>query len=259
MRVIIASLKLFFFGLLCLLIIPLQILWLLAFKNSPLYFVIPTLFNRLTLFIFRIKVEIEGTPSTNQHVIYVGNHLSYIDISVLGGNLPATFISKADVRQWPVFGTLASISQTVYIERHRGAAIQCIQDIKKSLSARRSLILFPEGTSTQGFEVLPFKSSIFELFLNDKLKESLIAQPFTISIQKIGTHTPPSLLDHDIYAWYGDMELPPHLWMLALSKGATIRVEFHSPRPAKAYDNRKIFAQDCQKDVDEGLARALTR
>jgi 1-acyl-sn-glycerol-3-phosphate acyltransferase len=257
MRITIATIKLFFFGLLCAVIIPIQILWLFLFKNSSLYFIVPTIFNRLTLFIFRIKVRTTGVPSTDKHTIYVGNHLSYIDIPVLGGHLPATFISKADVRKWPVFGTLASISQTVYIERHRGAAIQCINDIEKSLSAGRSLILFPEGTSTQGFKVLPFKSSIFELFLNDKLKEVLIAQPFTLSIKTVGDNSPPPPKDHDIYAWYGDMELPPHLWALALSKGVTIELEFHLPHPAKNYGNRKEFAQACHKDVANGLTRTF--
>lgn len=257
MRIIVASIKLFFFGVLCLFIIPTQTVWQLLFQKSDLYFVVPKIFNLLTLFIFRIKVSIIGESPKRQNVIFVGNHLSYIDIPVLGGHLLANFIAKADVRNWPIFGTLASISRTIYIERDRGAAMKCIDDIEKALDQERSLILFPEGTSTQGIEVLPFKSSIFELFLHEKLKEKLIIQPFTITIQKVDGHYILSANDNDLYAWHSDMTLPPHLWQLAKSKGAQIQVELHKPLYAKDYNDRKIFAQESHEIVDTGLLKAL--
>lgn len=258
MRQIIGIIKLFFFGLLCTIIIPIQMIWCALFKNSPLYFIIPKIFNRLTLFIFRIRIITRGNPKEEGHIIYLGNHLSYIDIPVLGGNLNATFIAKADVKGWPVFGTLASISQTIYIERNRSAAIKCIEDISAALNNGRSLILFPEGTSTQGVSVYPFKSSLFELFLNPKLKNDLIIQPFTLSIKNVDQRLAQSGDDFDTYAWHSDMELPPHLWALAKSKGVTLGLEFHAPRPALQYDNRKLFAQDCEMDVKTGLQKAIS-
>lgn len=257
MRTLIACNKLFFFALLCLIIIPIQTVWQLITRNSRLYFVIPKLFNRLTLFIFRIKVNMMGEKPEKDNVIFVGNHLSYIDIPVLGGHLLATFIAKADVRQWPIFGTLASISRTIYIERDRGAALKCIQDIQKSLKEERSLILFPEGTSTQGTEVFPFKSSIFELFLHKDLKKKLIIQPFTITITHINGHDILTSNDNDIYAWHSDMTLPPHLWTLAKSKGASIQVHLHKPHKASDFENRKEFSSRCHQDVQEGLQNSL--
>lgn len=258
MRSLIACVKLFFFALLCAVIIPIQTICLFLFKNNPLYFVVPKIFNRLTLFIFRIKINVIGNFSTQGHVIYVGNHLSYIDIPVLGGTIPATFIAKADVRGWPVFGTLATISRTIYIERNRSAALQAIEDIESSLTGGRSLILFPEGTSTRGTEVLPFKSSLFELFLNDKLKQKLSIQPFTLSILETDGKALKTPEDMDIYAWHSNMELPPHLWALAKSKGAKIQLEFYAPRAAKEYDDRKKFAHDCHVDVANALQKRRT-
>ncbi len=257
MRILIACFKLMCFGVLCLLTIAIQSIWQFIFRKSDLYYVVPKIFNRLTLFIFRIKVTIKGTPPEQKNVIFVGNHLSYIDIPVLGGHLLANFIAKADVRKWPIFGTLASISRTIYIERDRNAAVKCIQDIEKSLSESRSLILFPEGTSTQGINVLPFKSSIFELFLNEKLKNRLIIQPFTIAITEIDQRPILSANDNDIYAWHSDMTLPPHLWALAKSKGAKIELTLHAPRAAKDYDNRKVFAAACHDDVAVSLQKSL--
>jgi len=187
------------------------------------------------------------------HVLFAGNHLSYIDISTIGSVLSATFISKDDVKNWPLFGVLASISKTIFISRDRNAAVKCIADIKSSLDQGRSLILFPEGTSTNGVEVLPFKSSLFELFLNADLKEKLIIQPFTISIQRVDGRDVKTIQDHDYYAWHGDMTMIPHLWDLAQSKGVDILISLHKPLKASDYDNRKTFAFDCHNAVAKGL------
>ena len=169
MSAIRAYIKIFLFSLVCLITMPLQGLGWIFLGNSKFFYIIPVIFYRSLCTIFRIKVKISGQPADGQ-VLFVGNHLSYIDIPVLGGHLNATFISKADVRQWPILGTLAALGKTIFIERSRNAAGKCIADIDKSLSQGRSLILFPEGTSTNGMDVLPFKSTIFELFLNEKLK-----------------------------------------------------------------------------------------
>jgi 1-acyl-sn-glycerol-3-phosphate acyltransferase len=257
MRTIIACIKLFFFGLLCLITIPVQAVWQLITGNSRFYFWVPIAFNSIILFLFRIKVSYVGEPPEDKNVIFVGNHLSYIDIPVLGSHLRANFIAKADVRQWPIFGTLANISRTIFIERDRNAATKCISDIGKSLNKGQSLILFPEGTSTQGVEVYPFKSSIFELFLHQDLKNRLIIQPFTISIKQVYGQDILSASDNDLYAWHGDMTLPPHLWQLAKSKSVEVQVELHKARLAKNYENRKNFAKDCHSDVELGLNRAL--
>ncbi len=245
MRVLIACFKLLVFVILSLITIPLQALGLMLFGNHRLFYLIPHLYHNMTCAIFNVKVKIEGTRIDDGQILYVGNHLSYIDIPVLGGNMPATFIAKHEVKNWPIFGTLGSLSKTVYITRDRNAADKAIQSIEKSLKAERSLILFPEGTSTDGYNILPFKSSLFELFLNNQIKDNLIIQPFTLTIN------PPQ--NHDLYAWYGEMEMVPHLWRLALSKGIDLTLIFHPPRKASAYNNRKIFAKDCHDDVLKGL------
>lgn len=253
MRFIIASIKISSFLLLCFLTIALQAIGFILLSRTRFFYVIPTCFNRLTCFIFRIKVTLSGPLETEKHVVYVGNHLSYIDIPIIGATLSATFISKSEVKSWPIFGTLAVLSKTIFIERSKSAAIKCIADIKNSLTNGRSLILFPEGTSTVGTEVLPFKSSIFEIFLNKELKENLIVQPFTVTLTHVHNRPLKTLKDHDLYSWYADMTLAPHLWDLAKSKGVGILLTFHKPRLARDYDNRKSFAKDCENDVASGL------
>ncbi len=257
MRFFISLLKLIIFIIWSFIVIlPLILNGLLLSKSKHFHWT-PALYHRVTCLIYGIKARIKGNPNTVDHVVFVGNHISYIDIPVIGSLIPATFIAKADVRKWPIFGLLSMLAQTIFIERNREAAQKCITDIKNALKKNRSLILFPEGTSTQGIEVLPFKSSIFDLFLHDDLKEKLLVQPFTICIQRVDNKDIKTTQDLDIYAWYGDMTMLPHLWAIGKSKGVDILVTFHEPHAAKNYDNRKVFAKHCQQDVAIGLENSL--
>lgn len=258
MKTLFASIKIVFFGLLCLITIPTQFLNMVFLSKTKVFYIVPKLFHGLTCFIFGIRIKIEGDIS-QKHTIFVGNHLSYIDIPVLGSFLNATFISKEEVKSWPVFGLLGSLAKTVFISRDRNAVEKCIQDIQSRLARGRSLILFPEGTSTNGKEVIPFKSSVFEIFLNQNLKEKITIQPFTINIKDVDGRPVESLKDHDLYAWYGDMELEPHLWALAKTSGITLTVTFHPPIKANKYDHRKNFAHDCHQAVSNGIRNNLSK
>lgn len=249
---IIAILKLITFLIWCFFTIITQSLGWLLLQKTPYFYVIPKLYHRVTCKIFNIRVHTTG-DIVDGHVLFAGNHLSYIDISTVGSVLDATFISKEDVKHWPIFGILATVGKTIFISRERNAAEKCISDIQSSLNQGRSLILFPEGTSSNGTSILPFKSSLFEIFLSKNLKEKLTVQPFTISISKINQRADLSEKDQDIYAWYGDMALLPHLWQIAQQKSIDIQIEFHAPLRPTAYDNRKDFALDCQNAVASGL------
>jgi 1-acyl-sn-glycerol-3-phosphate acyltransferase len=257
MRTIIGSIKLFFFFLASLIALPFLAIGYVLFNKSRLISVMPNLYGKTLCFILRIKVERQGQPETKRHVIFVGNHLSYADIGAIGGYLPASFISKAEVKKWPLFGALATLGKTVFIERDRHAAEKGIADIKKALRQGQNLILFPEGTSTNGLQVLPFKSTLFEIFLSEELKDELWVQPFTMTITGINGAPVTRPEQNDIYAWYGDDEFLPHLWRLAKSRGAYIKLTFHPPKAAKNYNDRKVFANDCHEDVARGLQNTL--
>jgi len=160
-RIIIACFKLFLLALAWVATYILQLVWLVLFSRTRFFYIPAIFFHSCVCLIFNIKVKVEGDTATG-HVIYAGNHVSYMDIPVLGSFLKATFISKAEVKSWPLFGWLATIAETIFIKRTRNAAQECIDEIGKMLDRNRSLILFPEGTSSNGKDILPFKSSLFE-------------------------------------------------------------------------------------------------
>ncbi len=253
MRSLISIAKILGYVVLTLLVIPLQAIWIVFFNNTKHQYRLVQLYGKLTCLIFAIKIKFTGQIEQHDKLVFVGNHISYIDIITLGSFMNATFIAKSEVAGWPLFGWLARISKTVFITRTREAAPQAILDIKQRILENTSLILFPEATSTQGTSVHPFKSTMFELFLDSDIKDDLIIQPFTISVARVDGKPPQSNNDLDAYAWHGDMTLVPHLWALGKRTSVTLNVIMHPSRPASGYTNRKKFALDCHTDVAGAL------
>ena len=128
------------------------------------------------------------------------------------------------------------------------------QGLDAALNSGKNLIVFPEGTSTDGQSVLPFKSSLFKLFIGDA-REGLLIQPFSVKVLSSNRKTPETQEDRDLYAWHidMDMELPQHLWRFAQSRGAIIQLSFYRPVPAKDYNDRKTLAKLCHDTVSKGL------
>lgn len=255
MRSVIAGLKFVLFFLWCCVIVPAQLVVLLFHKGCGAY-ILPYYWHKGVCLIFGLQVRVEGQPQRSGQVLFVGNHLSYLDIPVIGTVLKASFVAKKDVAQWPVFGFLSKLQQTAFIDRARGAAIKEADSLGSMVAQGKSLIIFPEGTSTDGRNVLPFKSSLFSLALADAVREMRI-QPFTVHIETIAGQAPESQDIRDIYAWHRDMdtELPVHLWGFAKSKGAVIVLTFHAPIRAQDYEDRKALAKACHEHVSNGLLK----
>ena len=119
----------------------------------------------------------------------------------------------------------------------------------------RSMIIFPEGTSTDGRTVVPFKSSLFSIALNDDGTDIWL-QPMTLSLLSVNGQCPTDQPLRDLYAWYGDMTLAPHLGAFGKAGGAHICVTFHEPVRARANPDRKYLAQTCHESVLKGLDKS---
>lgn len=227
-------------------------------------------YHNLCCWLFGLKVSIlhsGDTPATysvaelkslnaTQHV-YLSNHVSYLDIIVLGSFLDAVFVAKIDVSSWPLFGVLAKLQRTVFISRDKKGLAEASHKIREALNKGRSLIFFPEGTSTNGYGVAPFRTSLFECFYKDRDGQLLTQNdivPIAISIDSIDGKRP--YLDdslEDVYAWHGDMTLVPHLWRLAKHRNISINVTIHDPITPSVNDDRKVVAQQVEQKIVESL------
>ena len=221
----------------------------LLFTKGRFAYIYPKIFHKFLCRAFGIKIIVEGKIETEGQIVYVGNHISYLDIEVIGSLLTGSFVAKKEVESWPLFGILGKMQRTLYISRAPKDAQRETKVMLDRLEEGLPLIIFPEGTSSDGTSVLPFKSSFFEIFLNRNIK----IQPFTISVLEVDGRKADSAALRDQYAWYGDMTLEPHLWSFAKSKGAVIKVIFQEPVISSSYKNRKMLSQVCHDGVSKGL------
>lgn len=253
MKSIRAGLKMVLFALLSLGIIPPQRTIMLFTKGTASY-AIPCFWHRNICRAFGIKFETVGTPSLDRQTLFMCNHLSYLDIPLIGSIIKASFVAKSDVSSWPVFGFLADLQQTAYMQRKKTAIAQEAKTLQGRIAAGKSLIIFPEGTSTDGQSVLPFKSSLFSLALNTTQKD-LLVQPMTLQLLEVDGRPVRTQEDRDLYTWHLNMqtELPEHLWRFALTSGAKLRLTFHPPLQAAAFEDRKVLAKTCHDNVSKGL------
>ncbi|OAN65495.1 lysophospholipid acyltransferase family protein [Magnetospirillum moscoviense] len=209
--------------------------------------------NRLVGF----DIVVRGRIETTRPALFIANHASYLDIIVLGSLIDANFVAKSEVANWPGFGFLSRIAQTVFVDRKRGGTARERDLLQSCLNAGRSLILFPEGTSNDGNRVLPFKSSLFAVAEDAaRTGQILPVQPVSVAYTRLDG-LPLTRAMRQFYAWYGDMTLAGHL-PAALGLGrVTIEVTFHPVVTIADFPDRKALANHCHDVISHGLVTAL--
>jgi len=236
-------------------LLPVQ---LLAFhRRNALSRYIPRLYHRVAARMIGLRIEVVGRPAAQKAVLFVANHASWLDIVVLGSLLEAGFVTKDDVATWPGISLLARLQGSVFISRRRHKTRDQADQITQRLKDGQSLVLFPEGTSNDGRRTLSFRSGYFAVAERWPGPAALPVQP--VSIAYVRHHgLPIGRNDMPAFAWYGDMELLPHLWNLMCRGGAfQARVEFHDPQSMVGFASRKELAAHCERVVAQGAKARL--
>ncbi len=254
---ILGAIRLGFFLFYTLLLVPLQFLILNLMPSRALF--LPRLYHRTTAKVMGLRMKTRGKAAQGkndktQPTLFVANHASYLDVVVLGSLLDASFVAKADIADWPFFGMLSKLQRTIFIDRKRGSTHRQRDDIGNRLRKGDNLILFPEGTSSNGSSVLPFRSALFSVL--ESGETPITVQPVSVSYTKING-MPIGRDYRPLVAWYGTMELLPHLWNFAGLGRVEIIVEFHPPVRLRDFSTRKELARHCGEIVAKGVATAL--
>ncbi|WP_316978113.1 lysophospholipid acyltransferase family protein [Shumkonia mesophila] len=203
-----------------------------------------------------LDVRVTGTPWRDGPVLMVANHVSYLDVPVLGSLLDVVFVAKEDVAAWPLFGFLARLVRTAFISRRPAEARRQARCLGERLRRGETLLAFPEGTSTAGFAVRPFKTALFAVAEDGP---ALWVQPVSIAYPRAAAGKALTHGLENLYAWYGEMTLLPHLFTVFGLKGAEVEVIFHEPVAASAFADRKDLARHCREVVSQGLSMATGR
>lgn len=223
--------------------------WPKASRSFPHYY------HRSVLRWLGHRINVIGAPVSGKPCLIAANHVSWLDIPVLSALTPLSFIAKKEVAHWPGFGILAKLQRSVFIDRDRRHSTGSSRDeIKERFEAGETIVLFAEGTSSDGASVLPFKSAYFGAAEHP----GVVIQPVTLAYRG-HWGLPMNRRSRPLYAWYGDMEIQPHLWSAMMAGPIEVDIICHPPTSIEQAGSRKAAAKYAETMVRQGLDWALTR
>ncbi|MBI1779237.1 MAG: 1-acyl-sn-glycerol-3-phosphate acyltransferase [Proteobacteria bacterium] len=237
-----------------LMLMPLQVLavaagWRLA-ERLPLFY------HRSCLPLLGVSLRVLGQMVEARPVLFACNHTSYLDIPILGALIPGSFVAKSEIAGWPLFGTLARLQRSVFVNRRRSMSSQHRDEMSERLARGDNIILFPEGTSSDGNRVLPFKSALFAAAEGPRPGRTIVVQPVSVAFVRLNG-MPLGREFRPLYAWYGDMGLLAHAWFMLGLGMATVEIRFHPATSLDEQGSRKALAHHCHRLVAAGLAESL--
>jgi 1-acyl-sn-glycerol-3-phosphate acyltransferase len=219
--------------------LPFHYLWRLFGRKSPW----PRIFLGWVGHVAGLRARIVGTP-LRDHVLFVSNHLSWIDIMLIAGASGSAFVSRDDVAGWPILGWLARINHTIFVARtQRGAVRDQADALRAALASGRPVALFPEGTTEGGSEILPFRASLLASLYPPI--EGVMVQPIALDYGKAA---------YDI-AWVGKEPAAANAKRV-LSRGGSVPVtiNFLEPIDPRRFPDRKALADAAREEIVAALS-----
>jgi lyso-ornithine lipid O-acyltransferase len=210
-----------------------------------------------------------GRARGERPVIYVSNHSSWLDIPVLGTKIYSVFVAKGDIEKWPIMGLVSKIGRTIFVSRNRATTGHERDEMITRLATGDNLILFPEGTSSDGSRVLPFMSTFFAIAKLPRLPKNSVPaedmprypkgltpliQPVSVVYDRL-EGLPVNRTTRPVFAWYGDMDLGPHVWQLLKRRTIRATIMLHPPLAPEDFPSRKALANAAWRAVADGAAR----
>lgn len=241
-----------------LLLLPVQLVGLRF--NLKIRRRLPRLWHRVACWVLGLRVRVHGTPEPKRPLLLAANHASWKDILVLGSVADVVYIAKAEVRGWPVFGILARLQATIFVEREqRQKTGDQVGEIAQRLTAGEIVVLFPEGTTSDGNRLMEIKTSLFGAAASavPHAPEGVVCiQP--VSIAYTGVHGMAMGRFHrPLAAWPGDIALLPHLMGVAREGAVDVDVDFGERVDYSRASNRKQVSREVETRIRAMLGARL--
>lgn len=224
----------------------------------------PHWYHRQVCRLFGIRLHIEGAVEKDKPVLLVSNHTSWLDITVLSAVAPVSFVAKKDVARWPFVSWLAKLQRSVFVDRERRSAVgEATNEIMARLATGDTVVLFAEGTSSDGNRVLPFKTSLFAAAKPTAKASAEAAADTGVVVQTLSLvytrlhGVPINRSSRPIVGWFGDMEMQSHAWALLKAGPLDVRIRIGAPIPLEAFADRKDLARRSEAEVRENVVRLL--
>lgn len=200
-----------------------------------------------------VTIHEEIKDLKNTRFFIVSNHQSYLDIIIIASKFQTLFVAKKDVQSWPILGWLASLGGTLYIDRKafRGAK-NSIRSIEKALKNRICVNIFPEGTSSNGETIFPFKPALF----NAAFAAQCIILPITLNYEAID-NLPVCKSNRDLVCWYGNMTFANHFWKVLRLDSIEVSILVHPVILPANFSNAKELSLAAFNAVNNGFKRVM--
>lgn len=224
----------------------------------------PHWYHRQVCRLMGVRLSIEGEVAQDKPVLLISNHTSWLDISVLSAVAPVSFVAKKDVSRWPFVSTLARLQRSVFVDRERRTAVgETTNEIMGRLAMGDTVVLFAEGTSSDGNRVLPFKTSLFAAAKPPAKANAAPATAPDVVVQTLSLvytrlhGVPINRAARPIVGWYGDMEMQSHAWELLKAGPLDVRIRIGKPIPLESFADRKDLARRSEDEIRENVVRLL--
>lgn len=239
-------------------LMPLQLLLVRAGSRYARGF--PHWYHRQVCRLLGVRIRLEGCIASDRPVLLIANHVSWLDIPVLSAIAPLSFIAKQEVAGWPFVGWLAKLQRSVFVNRNSRASVgdQAIE-IAQRLEQGETMVLFAEGTTGDGFRVLPFKSSLLGAALPSRLKvhrADIAVQTLAICYPRL-CGLPTGRENMPVIAWYGDMDVPGHAWGMLKAGPVDVSVTIGPPLDYERIGNRKAVARHAETEVRAAVRQSF--
>jgi 1-acyl-sn-glycerol-3-phosphate acyltransferase len=225
----------------------------------------PHWYHRQICKLMGVRLSVEGNLAEGKPVLLISNHTSWLDIPVLSAVAPLSFVAKKEVSRWPFVSTLARLQRSVFVDRERRSAVgETTNEIMGRLAQGDTVVLFAEGTSSDGNRVLPFKTSLFAAAKPPAGKggageahvPDVVVQ--TLSLVYTRLHgVPINRAQRPLVGWYGDMEMQSHAWQLLKAGPLDVRIRIGAPIPLDSFADRKDLARRSEDEIRENVVRLL--
>jgi len=221
----------------------------------------PHWYHRRVCRLLGVRIELDGEVCRDRPVLLVANHTSWLDIPVLSAVAPVSFVAKKEVGGWPFVSSLARLQRSVFVDRARRSAVgEAAGEILSRLEQGDTIVLFAEGTSSDGNRVLPFMTSLFAAAKPSGKSEREAPDAVVQSLSLVYTRLhgiPLGRADRPFVGWYGDMEMRSHAWRLLKSGPLDVRIRVGAPVPLADFADRKDLARRSEAEVREHVVRIL--
>lgn len=213
---------------------------------------LPVWWHRRALAALGVRVRVVGAPCRDRPLLVTPNHVSWLDINLIGSLMPLSFVAKSEVAGWPLFGLFAKLQRTVFVDRTRRTDTARVNgEIAQRLASGDAMVLFPEGTSSDGTHVLPFRSALIgaaRAAMVEGGHDRVWVQPLAIVLKRLDG-LPLGRAERPRLAWYGDTDMFPHLIGTILLGPVDIDLVWGEPIPFDETTDRKLITRALEREV----------